>query len=54
MPRYADFDQDIDAEDMKFNFKAGKAIAKPQGPMVELHGPHGRLPDEFHNVEFER
>ena len=38
---------------MSFNFKSGKGIKEPMESMTELHGPHGRLPDEFHNVEFE-
>ena len=53
VPRYTDFDQDIDGEDMSFNFKSGKAPKQPMEPMTELHGSSGRLPDEFHNVEFE-
>ena len=50
MPKYADKDQNIDAEDMTFNFKSGKPVQQPKEPTVELHAPHGRLPDEFHNV----
>ena len=39
---------------MTFNFKSGKPVQQPKEPTVELHAPHGRLPDEFHNVQYEK
>lgn len=53
MPRYSDIDHDIDSEKMTYNFKSGKGLREPTEPMTELHGQHGRLPDEFHNTEYE-
>ena len=39
---------------MSLDFMSGKEVEKPTGPVTELHRAHGRLPDEFHNTEFER
>lgn len=54
VPKYSDIDQNIDAEDMKYNFKSGKGVNMPKEHMTELHGQHGRLPDEFHNTDYEQ
>lgn len=54
VPRYSDLDQDIDGEDVKYNFKIQGHIQEPMETMAELHGAHGRLADEFHNSEFEK
>lgn len=36
------------------DFKSGKPVTQPKGPTTELHGDYsGRMPDEFHNKEFE-
>lgn len=37
VPRYSDYDLNIDGEDMTYNFKAGKTVHEPQEPMTELH-----------------
>ena len=49
----ADTAQNIDGEDMSLHVISGK-VAKPTGPVTELRHAHGRLPDEFHNTEFEQ
>lgn len=54
VPRYQDIDQNVDSEEIKFNFKSGQPVRKTQGPKTELRDAHGRMPDEFHNYEFER
>ena len=54
VPKYsADTKQNIDGEDLSLHVTSGKVI-KSTGPMIELHHAHGRLPDEFHNTEFEQ
>lgn len=54
MPKYADVDQNIDDEEMTYNFKTKKGeVVPPREPTVELKSQHGLLPDEFHNTEFE-
>ena len=54
VPKYsADAEQNIDGEDMSLHVKSGKVI-KSTGPKTELYHAHGRLPDEFHNTQFEQ
>ena len=54
VPKYsADTKQNIDGEDFSLHVTSGKVIA-PTRPTTELHHEHGRMPDEFHNTEFEQ
>ena len=53
-PKYsADTEQNIDGEDFSLHVTSGK-VTKSTRPMTELHHAHGRMPDEFHNTEFEQ
>ncbi len=55
VPREAAARTDYDEEDLKFNFKSGKEPVKTaEQPLTRMSNPHGRLPDEFHNKQFEK
>jgi hypothetical protein len=54
VPRYASSRETFDDEGLDFNFKKGIPVHKSDEPSTTLHSPQGRLPDEFHNIQFER
>jgi len=54
VPKYAGSREAYDAEDYTFNFKEGIPVKHTDEPVTAMHDPHRRLPDEFHNTEFEK
>lgn len=60
VPRTVKFDETIEKEDEVYDFKnkkptLGGSKKSEQGPsMMDLQQMAGRLPDEFHNTEFEK